>query len=307
MLANVSLTWQSDPLPLLSLLYIYSATRDFLFMWRFNTSTQLYINWVTSRCTAWWLVFKSWSALAITSGGVWGLSLRGSIYAWGLCGHARWFLRQFGECSRWILYQVREWHWLFPSGARGNHRGLPGHVGGALDGLLAHLLDFVASICAFWALFLCQLLLSEAKGVALEDSIVRVSINCQGRCSSSVVFFRSQANGKITIKSAIVSCGEIIAEKRQAIFCSNRWWPYCHWQHAITYARKRIIGLTRIVRDPNELISLAETAVVSSNTHILRTVPYADFEGRLGFWRKFPTKWYVVIVGAVITVRSARQ
>ena len=34
----------------------------------------------------------------------------------------------------------------------------------------------------------------------------------------------------------------------------------------------RVTGLTRIACDPNELISLAETAVVSSNTHILRTV-----------------------------------
>ena len=67
-------------------------------------------------------------------------------------------------------------------------------------------------------------------------------------------------------------CGEIIAEKRRAIFRINRRRPYCHWQHAITYARKRVTGLTRIARDPNELISLAETAVVSSNTHILRTV-----------------------------------
>ena len=67
-------------------------------------------------------------------------------------------------------------------------------------------------------------------------------------------------------------CGEIIAEKRRAIFRINRRRPYCHWQHALTYARKRVTGLTRIARDPNELISLAETVVVSSNTHILRTV-----------------------------------
>ena len=192
--------------------------------------------------------------------------------AWGLCGHARWFLRQIGEFSRWLLYQVREWHRLFPSGAGGHHRGLPGYVGGALDGSLAHLLDLVASICAFRARLLYQLLLSEAKGVASEDSIVRVSIDCQGRCSSSVVFFRSQANSKITIKSAIVSCSEIIAENCRANFCSNRRRLYCHWQHAITYARKRVTGLTRIARHSNELISLDETAVLSSNTHILRIV-----------------------------------
>ena len=89
---------------------------------------------------------------------------------------------------------------------------MPGHVGGALDGSLAHLLDLVASIRAFLARFICQLLLSEAKGVASEDSMFRVLIDCQGRCSSSIVFFRSQASSKITIKSAIVSCSEIIVK-----------------------------------------------------------------------------------------------
>ena len=190
----------------------------------------------------------------------------------GLCGHARWFLRQIGECSRWLLYQVREWHRLFSGGVGGHHRGLPGPVGGTLDSSLAYLLDLVTSICAFRARFLRQLLLSEAKGVASEVSIGCVSVDCQGCCSSSVVFFGSQANSKITIKSMIVSCIAIIAEKRWAIFRINWQWPYCHWQHPITYARKRVTGLTRIARDPNKLISLAETAVVSSNTHILRTV-----------------------------------
>ena len=53
----------------------------------------------------------------------------------------------------------------------------PGKLGGAVDGSLAHLLDLIASIHAFRARFLRQLLLSEAIGVASEDSIVCVSID----------------------------------------------------------------------------------------------------------------------------------
>ena len=113
-----------------------------------------------------------------------------------------------------------------------------GKLGGALDGSLAHLLDLVASMCAFWARFLCQLLLSEAKGVASEDSIVHMSIDCQAHCSSSIAFFKSQANSKIPIKSVIVSSGEIIAEIHGAIFCINRWRAYCLLQHAITGAEE---------------------------------------------------------------------
>ena len=69
-----------------------------------------------------------------------------------------------------------------------------------------------------------------------------------------------------------MSSGEIIAEIGRAIFRIYKRRPYCQWQHAITNARKRVTGLTRIARDLNELISLAEIAVVGSHTHILRTV-----------------------------------
>ena len=44
----------------------------------------------------------------------------------------------------------------------------PGKLGDAVDGSLAHLLDLIASIRAFQARFLCQLLLSEAIGVSFR-------------------------------------------------------------------------------------------------------------------------------------------
>ena len=53
----------------------------------------------------------------------------------------------------------------------------PGKLGDAVDGSLAHLLDLIASIRAFRARFLCQLLLSGAIEVASEDSIVYVPID----------------------------------------------------------------------------------------------------------------------------------
>ena len=53
----------------------------------------------------------------------------------------------------------------------------PGKLGDAVDGSLAHLLDLIASIRAFRARFLRQLLLPEAIGVASEDSIVCLSID----------------------------------------------------------------------------------------------------------------------------------
>ena len=67
------------------------------------------------------------------------------------------------------------------------------------------------------------------------------------------------------------------------IFCIYRWRPDCQRQHVVTYARKRVTRLTRIACDANELISLAEIAIVSSNTHIWW--PYAEFKSRFGFWR----------------------
>ena len=60
-----------------------------------------------------------------------------------------------------------------------------GKLEGALDGSLAHLLDLITFIRAVRARFLCQRLLSEAKGVASEDLIVHMSIDCRGYCSSS--------------------------------------------------------------------------------------------------------------------------
>ena len=55
----------------------------------------------------------------------------------------------------------------------------PGKLGDAVDGSLTHL---IASIRAFWVRFFRQLLLSEAIGVASEDSIVCI-------CCSSIAFF----------------------------------------------------------------------------------------------------------------------
>ena len=97
--------------------------------------------------------------------------------AGGLCGHARWLVKQIGGAADDDSSKLG-------GGADDSLVELgdttedcPGKLGDAVDGSLSHLLDLIASIRAFRARFLRQLLLSEAIGVASEDSIVCVSID----------------------------------------------------------------------------------------------------------------------------------
>ena len=236
---------------------------------RDHESVSLYLS-------AWWLVLRQrwWEKMVIyiTSWSVWVLDLGGSMCS-GVCvGMLDGSSSKLGDAAdddSSKLGGVAD-DSLMELGDTTDD--CPGKLGDEVDGSLAHLLDLIASICAFRAHFLCQLLLSEAIGVASEDSIVCVSIDWTGHCCSSIVFFERQASSQVTFKSVIVSSGEIIAEIGQAIFRIYKRRPYCQWQHAITNARKRVTGLTRIARDLNELISLTEIAIVGSNTLILWTV-----------------------------------
>ena len=65
----------------------------------------------------------------------------------------------------------------------------PGRPGNGVGRSQLHLFCLIASIRAFWAHFLLQLVGFEAKGVAPADSLVPESVDCPGSCCSTIGFF----------------------------------------------------------------------------------------------------------------------
>ena len=65
----------------------------------------------------------------------------------------------------------------------------PGRPGNGAGRSQLHLFCLIASIRAFWARFLLQLVGFEAKGVAPADSLVPESVDCRGSCCSAIGFF----------------------------------------------------------------------------------------------------------------------
>ena len=65
----------------------------------------------------------------------------------------------------------------------------PGRPGNGAGRSQLHLFCLIASIHAFLACFLLQLVGFEAKGVAPADSLVPESVDCPGNCCSAIGFF----------------------------------------------------------------------------------------------------------------------